>query len=115
MAIDKDGGLSGGLTRPELLDSALARPKNDYAYSGERDMFNLASAHAEGIARNHAFADANKRTAFLAAALFLFDNGFDLQPAKGSEHADMMVSLTSKDITREDAAKHLRDHSRSMA
>ena len=114
IAIEKDGGLTGGLTKPDLLDSALARPQNEYAYAEERDTFKLAAAYAEGIAQNHAFADANKRTALLATATFLMDNGFELQKAKGREHADMMVQLTDKKITRDQAATHLREHSRQI-
>ncbi len=114
IAIEKDGGLTGGLVKPDLLESALARPQNEYAYAGEHDMFKLAAAYAEGIAQNHAFADANKRTAFMAADVFLYQNGVELQKAKGRELADMMVKLTDKKITREDAAAHLRKHSRQI-
>jgi len=114
IAIEKDGGLTGGLLKPDLLESALARPQNEYAYAGEHDVFKLAAAYAEGIAQNHAFADANKRTAFLATTKFLLDNGFELQKAEGREHADMMVNLTDKKIAREDAAVHLREHSREI-
>jgi death-on-curing protein len=64
--------------RPQgLLESALARPVNLHAY-GESDPFVLASAYAFGIARNHPSVDGNKRTAFLAAYLFLGINGLKL-------------------------------------
>ena len=55
MAIERDGG-SHGLRDANLLESALARPQNLYAY-GEQDRFQLAASYAEGIARNHAFVD----------------------------------------------------------
>jgi len=112
IAIEKNGGLTGGLLKPDLLESALARPQNEYAYAGEDDIFKLAAIYAEGIAQNHAFADANKRTAFLAATVFLLDNGYELQKATGSNHADMMVNLTNKEITREDAARYFQKHAR---
>jgi len=114
IAIEKDGGLTGGLVKPDLLESALARPQNEYAYAGERDMFKLAAAYAEGIAQNHAFADANKRTALMATDIFLYQNGIEFQKATGREHADMMVDLTKKKITREQAATHLQEHSRQI-
>ena len=114
IAIEKDGGLTGGLLKPDLLESALARPQNEYAYSGEADIFKLAAIYAEGIAQNHAFADANKRTAFLAATMFLLDNGYELQKAKGREHADMMVKLTNKEITRNDAARYFEEYARGI-
>jgi len=37
-----------------MLESALQRAKNRYAYD-EPDMFDLAAAYAFGIARNHPF------------------------------------------------------------
>ena len=58
-----------------LLESALARPPNHYAY-GEEDVFNLATTLIFGIAKNHPFAQGNKRTAFLTAVLFLERNGY---------------------------------------
>lgn len=66
-AIKKNGG-SFGVRDVGLLESALARPENFYAY-GEQDLFLLAAAYAEGIARNHPFIDGNKRTAYTAAGL----------------------------------------------
>lgn len=114
IVIEKDGGLTGGLVKPDLLESALARPQNAFAYMGENDLFRLAATYAEGIALNHAFSDANKRTALMAADVFLFLNDIELQMAKGREHADMMVQLTEKNITQEDAAVYLREHAREI-
>lgn len=111
IAIDKDGGLSGGLTRPDLLESALARPQNEFFYTRQDDIFMLAAIYAEGIAKNHAFADANKRTAFLAAAQFLLDNGWRLQAAKGTGHADMIVNLAKGAVSRDEMAKYLKSNS----
>ncbi len=69
------GGASG--TRDEgLLDSALARPQNHFAYTGAT-VPELAAVYALAIARNHPFIDGNKRTAFVALELFLDLNGFD--------------------------------------
>ncbi len=52
----RDKGGSSGIRDEGLLESALARPQNHYAY-GERDIFKLAAAYAEGLSRNHAFVD----------------------------------------------------------
>jgi death on curing protein len=68
------GGASG-VRDMGLLESALARPQNLHAY-GEGDAAALAAAYAFGIIRNHPFIDGNKRTGFLAAALFLEANGY---------------------------------------
>ncbi len=70
------GGLDGVRDRG-AVESALARPQNLAAY-GEPDAADLAAAYAYGIARNHGFADGNKRTAWVVARLFLADNGYTL-------------------------------------
>jgi death on curing protein len=69
------GGISG--VRDEgLLESALARPQNLLAYSDEQPtLAELAAAYAFGIARNHPFADGNKRTALVVSLTFLLVNG----------------------------------------
>lgn len=41
-------------------------------------MATMAAAYAEGIVKIHPFLDGNKRTGFVAAALFLESNGFML-------------------------------------
>ena len=60
------GGGSHGLRDEGLLESALGRVQNQFAY-GEDDIFQLAAGYAESIARNHPFIDGNKRTAFQTA------------------------------------------------
>ena len=62
---------------PELLDSALARPRNLAAY-GAPNLAELAASYAFGIARNHPFVDGNKRVALTCAAVFLDLNGWEL-------------------------------------
>ena len=74
--IAEHGGISG-VRDPNLLDSALSRPRNQWAY-GVDDPAALASAYAYGVARNHPFADGNKRTAWVLARLFLALNGHKL-------------------------------------
>ena len=59
-----------GLKDEGLLHSALGRPVNKLAYA-EPGLFDLAAAYAYGLASNHAFNDANKRTAWACCVLFL--------------------------------------------
>src|SRR5580700_9055155 len=65
-----------GIRDSGLLESALARPLNKFAY-GETDLAALAAAYAFGIARNHPFVDGNKRAAFGAMIVFLGLNDID--------------------------------------
>ena len=71
------GGLSG-IRDHGAVESALARPRNLVAYEACDDMARLTTAYAYGIARNHGFADGNKRTALVIADLFLTLNGYEL-------------------------------------
>jgi death on curing protein len=66
-----------GLLNAGMLESALARPQNLYVYE-QADLFYLAAAYGYGIAKNHAFIDGNKRTAFMVMFTFLQVNGWRL-------------------------------------
>ena len=67
-----------GVRDAGALESALARPRNLAAYE-QRDAAALAAAYAYGLARNHPFADGNKRTAWVVARVFLATNGRRLE------------------------------------
>lgn len=67
------GGLKG-IRDEGMLDSAINKPVQLFSY-GEPDLFDLASAYAAGIIRNHPFVDGNKRSGFMAAYVFLGVNG----------------------------------------
>lgn len=75
--IAEHGGLSG-IRDENALKAALARPQNAAAYE-RPDAAALAASYAYGIIRSHPFADGNKRTGWVAARLFLADNGYHLQ------------------------------------
>jgi death on curing protein len=70
------GGASG-VRDSGLLESALARPRNRYAYD-KASLYALAASYAHGIAKNHPFIDGNKRTSLVIAELFLNLNGIEL-------------------------------------
>jgi death on curing protein len=77
-ALAEHGGMEG-MRDEGLLDSALARPRNLFAYEGTESLSRLAAAYAIGISRNHPFLDGNKRAAFIALALFIARNGSRLR------------------------------------
>lgn len=89
-----------------LLESALTAPRNHFAY-GERDLFVLATVYANGVTRNHPFADGNKRTAFLAAYTFLGLNGLELI-APETEAVEFMLGLSARIFSEEDFTEWLR-------
>jgi death-on-curing protein len=91
-----------------LLESALARPINKFAY-GETDIAALAAAYGFGIARNHPFIDGNKRTALAAMIVFLGLNGLDLDAPQGAATA-IILSLAAGEITEDVLARWIAGH-----
>ena len=88
------------------LESALARPVNRWSY-GEEDACFLAAAYAFGIARNHPFADGNKRTAWVLARLFLVLNGITIRFDK-AEAIDTVLALAVGELSEDELADWFR-------
>jgi death-on-curing protein len=109
-SIAEHGGLLG-LRDEGLLDSALARPLNLLAYTPDTDVAALAASYGAGLARNHPFADGNKRAAFLAVGLFLAINGWRLV-ATPVEATQIMLGVASGELEEEVFAAWIRDHMR---
>ena len=103
------GGLSG-VRDDGLLESALARPEHLAAY-GEPDFAELAASYGYGIARNHPFIDGNKRTAFVAALLFLAFNDYGLQ-ASDADKVIVMLKVAAGEITEAEFATWIRNNSK---
>jgi death on curing protein len=99
-----------GVRDDGLLESALARPQNRLAYDAKADLTTLAAAYAFGLARNHPFIDGNKRTAFVAAELFLDLNGMTLT-ASDEACVLTMLRLAAGEIEESAYADWLRVNS----
>lgn len=98
-------GGAGGVRDVGLLESALARPRHLFAH-GSPTLFELAALYAHGIVRNHPFIDGNKRSAMLAATLFLEANGLRFS-AEEEQAVVQMLALASDAITAEAFARWL--------
>ena len=107
MQLAEHGG-GAGLRDGNLLESALAKPENLAAY-GDPDAAALAAAYGYGISRNHAFVDGNKRTALVAAELFLQLNGWQLI-VDDADCVLTMLAVATGDITEDAFADWLRQH-----
>jgi death-on-curing family protein len=105
--INQHGGLPG-LRDEGLLLSALSRPQNTYHYSSQRpDIAELAAAYAFGLAKNHPFNDANKRTALIAMRLFLKLNGYDLL-APPEEKYRTIIQVAASEVSEVELAQWIR-------
>lgn len=102
-------GGPAGIRDTGLFESALAHPRHLALY-GQPDACDLAAAYGFGIARNHPFADGNKRTAFVATELFLMLNGLDLI-ADDAACVMTMLGVASGKTDEAGFAAWLREHS----
>lgn len=74
----REHGGAPGVREEGVLESALARPQQKWAYAESPDLATLAAAYVFGLVKNHGYVDGNKRVAFMAAYVFLGLNGKDL-------------------------------------
>ena len=103
-------GGSDGIRDRGLLDSALARPKNLFAYAEQAlTLPDLAAAYAVGISANHPFVDGNKRTAMEVAFVFLEFNGGAVT-ASPEEACLIFLRLAAGEITEPELALWLAEH-----
>jgi death-on-curing protein len=102
------GGLSG-IRDMGALQSVLARPRNLAGYEDCDDLAPLAAAYAYGIARNHGFADGNKRTALVIADLFLMLNGHELTSTP-AENVLTILGIAEGSLSEEDLAAWIRSN-----
>jgi death-on-curing protein len=105
-------GGADGVRDDGLLDSALGRPRNQFAYNDPTPAIpELAAAYAYGIARNHAFIDGNKRTAAVVCETFLALNGMTLD-ATDADMYPVFLSLAAGSLTEADLVAWLTAHTR---
>jgi death-on-curing protein len=101
------GGLAG-MRDAALLESALDRPRNKWAYEAA-ELPELAAAYGYGIAKNHPFADGNKRTSLLAIYTFLGINGIDFIVVE-ADAAAMIIALAAGEVSEESLARWIKDN-----
>ncbi|MEO7157086.1 MAG: type II toxin-antitoxin system death-on-curing family toxin [Vicinamibacterales bacterium] len=108
--IREHGGVSG--VRDENgLESALARPQQQWHYEKEIDLPSLAAAYAFGLVRNHPYLDGNKRIGFLAMLTFLGVNGHVFE-ATDAEVVTEFVALAEGSVSEVGLAAWIRDHTK---
>ena len=106
-ALKRFGGLKG-VRDENLLTSAVLTPQSSFGgKSPYTDLIDIAAAYLFYICRNHPFLDGNKRTAMMAAIVFLRLNGID--PAPDSERWErLMLDMAASKIDRQETAERLR-------
>ena len=101
-----------GLRDQALLQSALGTPET--TFEGEylhTDVFEMAAAYLFHIARNHPFIDGNKRTALMAALVFLGLNDLELA-ANPDTLLELVSGVEAGEVGKAQATVFLQQHSR---
>lgn len=103
-------GGAGGIRDEGLLDSALGKPENLFAY-GKPTIFDLAASYGFGLVKNHPFIDGNKRAGLITAITFLELNGYCFQ-ATEAEAAVQTLALAAGEMSEKEFAAWLKENSR---
>lgn len=93
---------SDGARDPGLVESALASAKNTFYYA-HGDLFEVAASYAFHLAESQAFIDGNKRTAVVAALVFLARNGVYARPETWELYS-AMIDVAEKKKNKADLA-----------
>jgi len=105
--IAHEGGLAG-VRDPGLLESAVLMPQQQFGGQYLHDgLAAMAAAYLFHIAQNHAFHDGNKRTAALAALVFLDANGVVSLPAPEALE-EMTMRVASSVSGKEELTEWMR-------
>ncbi len=112
--LSEHGGLDGSINE-DMLGATLARPQQMEAYgSPEPTVFDLAAAYGFGFAKNHCFADGNKRIALAAIAVFLELNGWELV-AQELDTATTINGLAAGLVAETDLAEWIKSNTQPFA
>jgi death-on-curing protein len=106
-ALKRFGGLDG-VRDENLLASAVLTPQSSFGgKSPYADIVEVAGAYLFYICGNHPFLDGNKRTAMMAAIIFLRLNGID--PAPDSDRWEQLVlDVAASNLDRDGTTRRLR-------
>jgi len=112
MQLAEHGG-SDGLRDERLLESALGKPRNVFAYDPAATIFRLAASYAFGLSRNHPFMDGNKRTALVVSEGFLRLNGYKVV-SPPEEKYFTFLGLAEGTVSEEELTAWFEAHSAAI-
>lgn len=101
-------GGAPGMRDEGMLHSALERPINKWRYE-QGALPELAAAYAYELAKNQAFVDGNKRTAFMSMMIFLLKNGVHFEPPPAHATA-IILALAAGEVSEKSLARWIKDN-----
>lgn len=103
-----------GVKDPYLLDSAINRPQQSvFGSDAYPTIYTKAAALFESIAKNHAFHNANKRTALASLIIFLKINHFRWTMGI-EEEQDFTVDVVNHKYTFEEIVSTIKNHTEKL-
>lgn len=103
-----------GVKDPGLLDSALNRPKQTiFGRDAYPTIYEKAAALFESLAKNHAFHNANKRTALASLILFLKINHYRWTMGV-EEEENFTVDIVNHQYTFQEMASTIQEYTAKL-
>jgi death-on-curing protein len=100
-----------GVKSQSLLESPVFRPQTSvFGVDAYPPIFGKAAALFESLGQNHAFHNANKRTAFTAVVIFLKYNGFSFKMEQ-KRAEDLTVDMVEHKFNLAEIAEIIKLHS----
>lgn len=113
LMVKRHGG-SSGVRDMNMLESAINRP---FATFGGKDLYRdiylKTAALIQSIVKNHPFVDANKRTAFSSAYVFLSKNGIGLKTSQ-NEVVEFMLRVTNENLSVDEISIWIKKHAKKI-
>ena len=104
--LKEHGGLPG-VREENTLEAVLARPQQRWHYEPTSDLATLAAAYGWGLVTSHPYRDGNKRIAFLAMAIFVGLNGYEIE-ATQEDVVTIMLAAAAGQLTEPQVADWVR-------
>lgn len=113
LMVKRHGG-SSGVRDMNMLESAINRP---FATFGGKDLYRdiylKTAALIQSIVKNHPFVDANKRTVFSSAYVFLSKNGIGLKTSQ-NEVVEFMLRVTNENLSVDEISIWIKKHAKKI-
>ena len=101
-----------GVLNPGGIDSAIARARNRLEDTSA-DLLECAACYLFGLAKNHAYQDANKRTAFATGLTFLLLNRVRIEAAP-ADAVRLMLEVATDVADEAEIAQWLRERATAV-
>ena len=102
------------IREPEGMEACTEAPKATFGGEYLNNLFEMAATYISCLTIRHPFVDGNKRTALASGLTFLYLNGYEIDESHELELANLVLDFLTKELTKEDIAKHLEEHASKL-